>query len=141
MASSPRKLQQPDFILLGSKITVDGDCSHEIQRHLLLEGEAMTNLSVLSHCSPVKFSVTLWTVALQAPLSMRFSRQKYWSGLPCPSPGDMPNPGIKSGSPTLQADSLCSESPGKLKQVALARSQTQVNCLEGSYANHHTTNT
>ena len=77
MASSPKKLQQTDFISLGSKITVDGDCSHKIQRHLLLEGEAMTNLSVLSHFSPVKFSVTLWTVALQAPLSMRFSRQKY----------------------------------------------------------------
>ena len=48
---------------------------------------------------------TPWTVACQAPLSMGFSRQEYWSGLPFPSPGDLPNPGIKPGSPALQADS------------------------------------
>ena len=48
-------------------------------------------------------------VAFQAPLSMGFSRQKYWSGLPFPSPGDLPNPGIKPRSPTLQADSLPTE--------------------------------
>ena len=53
------------------------------------------------------------TVAYQAPLSMGFSRQKYWSGLPFSSPGDLPNPGIKSRSPTLQADALTSEPPGK----------------------------
>ena len=47
-----------------------------------------------------------WTVACQAPLSMGFSRQEYWSGLPFPSPGDLPHPGIKPRSPTLQADSL-----------------------------------
>ena len=47
-----------------------------------------------------------WTVARQAPLSMEFSRLEYWSGLPFPSPGDLPNPGIKPGSPVLQADSL-----------------------------------
>ena len=45
-----------------------------------------------------------WTVAYQAPLSMGFSRQEYWSGLPYPSPGDLPNPGIEPGSPALQAD-------------------------------------
>ena len=49
--------------------------------------------------------VTLWTVAHQIPLSMGFSRQEYWSGLPFPSPGDLSNPGIKPGSPALQADS------------------------------------
>ena len=49
--------------------------------------------------------VTPWTVAYQAPQSMEFSRQEYWSGLPCPSPGDLPNPGIEPGSPALQADS------------------------------------
>ena len=48
----------------------------------------------------------LWTVVQQAPLSMGFSRQESWSGLPFPSPGDLPNPGIEYGSPTLQADSL-----------------------------------
>ena len=51
-----------------------------------------------------------WTVANQAPLSMGFSGQEYWSGLPFPTPGDLPNPGIKAGSPALQADSLPSES-------------------------------
>ena len=49
---------------------------------------------------------TPWTVACQAPLSMEFSRQEYWSGLPFPSPGDLPDPGIEPGSPTLQADLL-----------------------------------
>ena len=53
---------------------------------------------VLSHFSRVWPSVTPWTVALQAPLSMDFSRQEYWSGLPCPPPGDLPDPGIKSTS-------------------------------------------
>jgi len=49
---------------------------------------------------------TPWTVVCQAPLSLGFSRQEYWSGLPFPSPGDLPNPGIEPGSPVLQADSL-----------------------------------
>ena len=53
-----------------------------------------------------------WTVAYQAPLSMEFSRQGYWSGLPFPAPGHFPDPGIESGSPALQADSLSSEPPG-----------------------------
>ena len=54
-----------------------------------------------------------WTVAHQAPLSMGFSRQEYWSGLPCPSPGYLPDPGIEPRSPALQADSLPTEPPGK----------------------------
>ena len=58
-------------------------------------------------------SLTPWTVAHQAPLSMGFSRQEYWSGLPFPSPGDLPKPGIKPRSPALQADALTSEPPGK----------------------------
>ena len=53
--------------------------------------------------------VTPWTVAHQAPLSMKFFRQEYWSGLPFPSPGDLPDPGIEPESPTLQADSLLTE--------------------------------
>ena len=61
-----------DLIFGGSKITADGDCSHEIKR----------------------------------PLSIGFSRQESWSGLPIPSPGDLPGPGIEPGSPTLEADSL-----------------------------------
>ena len=60
------------------------------------------HVCVLSH---VRLFVTPWSVAQQAPLSMEFSRQEYRSGLPFPSPGDLPNPGIESRSPTLQADS------------------------------------
>ena len=52
-------------------------------------------LSVLSHFSRAQLFATLWTVACQAPLSMQFSRQEYWSGLPCPPPGDLPKLGIE----------------------------------------------
>ena len=52
-------------------------------------------------------------MAYQAPLSMGFSRREYWSGLPFPSPGDLPNPGIEPRSPALQTDALPSEPPGK----------------------------
>ena len=58
---------------------------------------------VLSRFSLVQLYVTLWTVALQAPQSMGFSRQEYRSGLPCPLPGDLPNPGIKLLSPMSPA--------------------------------------
>ena len=60
--------------------------------------------------SRVRLFATPWTVANQAPLSMGFSRQEYWSGLPFPSPGDLPNPGIEPRSPAFQADALTSES-------------------------------
>ena len=63
--------------------------------------------------SRVRLFVTPWTVARQASLSVDFSRQEYWSGLPFPSPGDLPNPGIEPVSPALQADALSSEPPGK----------------------------
>ena len=63
--------------------------------------------------SRVRLFATPWTVVYQALQSMEFSRQKYWSGLPFPSPGDLPNPGIEPGSPTLQADALPPEPPGK----------------------------
>ena len=74
----------------------------------------------LKHCHGVglvaKSCPTLatpWTVAYQAALSMGFPKQEYWSGLPCPPPGDLPNPGIEPGSPALQAGSLATEPPGK----------------------------
>ena len=67
--------------------------------------------------SRVRLFATPWTVAYHAPPSVGFSRQEYWSGLPFPSLGDLPNPGIKPGSPTLQADALPSELPGKLYGV------------------------
>ena len=66
----------------------------------------------VSH-SVVPNSETPWTETHQAPLSMRFSRQGYWRGLPFPFPGDLPNPGIEPGSPALQAYSLLTELPGK----------------------------
>ena len=63
----------------------------------------------LSH---VQLFATLWTVAYQAPPPMGFSRQEYWSGLPFPPPWNLPDPGIKLGSPALQVNSLPSEPPG-----------------------------
>ena len=64
--------------------------------------------------SSVRLFETPWTVAYQAPPSMEFSRQKYWSGLPFPSPRDLPNPGTEPRSPALQADTSPSELPGGL---------------------------
>ena len=88
---------------------------------LLSDGMFQTGYSVSiwsPQCVPNCFSrvqlfVTLWIVAHQAPLSMGFSRREYCSGLPCPPPGDLPNPGTEPRSPALQTDSLPSESPGK----------------------------
>ena len=71
-----------------------------------MSGKVKVAQSCLTLCDPVDCS-------LQAPPSMGFSRQEYWSGLPFPSPGDLPNPGIEPGSPTLQADALTFEPPGK----------------------------
>ena len=61
----------------------------------------------------VQLFVTPWAIARQTHLSMGFSREEYWSGLPCPPPGDLPSPGIESMSPALQVDSLPFEPPGK----------------------------
>ena len=69
---------------------------------------------MLSSFSHVWLFVTPWTIAHQAPLSMEISRQEYWSGLPCPPPGDLPDPGIKLMSPALQMDSLPAERSGRL---------------------------
>ena len=73
--------------------------------------------------------MTPWTVACQASLSMGFLKQEYWSGLPFPSPGDLPNPGIKSRSPTLQTDSLPSEPPRKPKSTRVG----SLSLLQGIY--------
>ena len=70
--------------------------------------------SLLSH---IRLFSTPKTVARQVPLSMEFSRQEYWSGLPCPPPGDLPDPGIEPWSPALQADSLPPEPPGKCSAI------------------------
>ena len=81
---------------------------------------------LLSCFSHVHLFVTPWSVACQAPLSMGFFRQEYWSGLPFSYPGDLPNPGMKPRSPVLQADSLPSEPPGKPTQ--LVQNQAQLLC-------------
>ena len=78
-----------DFIFLGSKITADGDCRHEIKRHLLLGKKGMTNpllLLLLSRFSRVRLCVTPQMAAQQATPSLGFSRQEHWRGLPFPSP-------------------------------------------------------
>ena len=73
--------------------------------------------------SCVRLFATPWTVAYQAPPSMGFSRQECWSGLPFPSPGDLPDPGIEPGSPALQADPLLSEPPGKFVPMVQTNSR------------------
>ena len=84
----------------------------EILYHLSHKGSP--RCAVLSH---VWLSVTPLAVSCQAPLSMGFSKQEYWSGLPCPPPGDLLNLGIEPRSPTLKVDSLLSEPPGKPKII------------------------
>ena len=90
-------------------LSQDSDVNHH--SYINIRSWKHTGACVPSLFSRVRLCVTPRTVAPQAPLSMRFSRQEYWSGLSCPSLGDLPEP----GSPTLQADSLPSEPPGKPK--------------------------
>ena len=78
--------------------------------------------------------VTPWTVARQAPLSMEFSRQEYWSGLPFPSPGNLLYPGIKPGSPALQADSLLTELQGSPNSYSVLKTQVK---HPGPSPHHH----
>ena len=73
--------------------------------------------AVLCSVGRVWLFLSLWTVALQAPVSMGFSRQEYWSGLPFPPPGDLPDPGIKPASPVLTGGFFTAEPPGKLLYV------------------------
>ena len=74
--------------------------------------------------SRVRLFVTPWIVAYQAPPSVGFSRQEYWSGWPFPSPGNLPDPGIEPRSAALQADALPSEPPGKPKETETQAYQT-----------------
>ena len=75
------------------------------------ESESEVAQSCPTLCDPVD------CIAHQAPRSLGFSRQEYWSGLPFPSPGDLPDPGIESRSPTLQADALTSDPPENQKRM------------------------
>ena len=81
-------------------LAVQGTLKSLLQHH---SSKAPVLWHSLSH---VQLIATPWTIACQAPLSMGFSRQEYWNGLPFPSPGDLPNPGMEPESPELQADSL-----------------------------------
>ena len=91
--------EEPDSVLkspLGSSIGVPSTCVNtQAYRH--------TRACILSCFSHVQLFLTHWTVACQAPLSMGFSRQEYWCGLPCPPPGDLPHPGIEPESVTSPA--------------------------------------
>ena len=80
-------------------------------------------LCLISHFSHILLFVTLWTVAHQVPQSMRFSRQENWNGLPCPSPWDCPDPGIKPASPALQVDSLPVSYQGRRRSLVSMGSQ------------------
>ena len=77
------------------------------------ESKQKTGQQKVKSPSFLQLFAIVWTVAYQAPQSIEFSRQEYWSGLPCPSPGDLPKPGIKPGPPSLQTEALPSEPPGK----------------------------
>ena len=83
---------------------------------LTVRGGVCACVHSLSH---VQLFATPWTVARQAPLSMGFSRHKYWSGVPCPPPGDLPDPGIEFQSPALRADSFPAEPAGWLRMSKL----------------------
>ena len=79
----------------------------------------ITSLCIMCSVAQSCLSLCSRTVACQASLAMKFSRQEYWSRLPFPSPGDLPNPGIEPGSPALQADSLPAEPPRKPKNTGV----------------------
>ena len=97
--SCPALCDQMDCSLLGSSV------------HGILQARLLEWVVVVQSLSCGWLSVTPWTVAHQAPLSMEFSRQDYWSGLPFPTPRDLPDPEIKPRSSALQAESLLSEPP------------------------------
>ena len=88
------------------------DIPHSLTSPALAQYSILEGSVGVSH-SGVYDSAMPWTIACQTLLSLEFSREEYWSGLPFPSPGDLPNPGIEPQSPALQADSLPSEPPGK----------------------------
>ena len=93
-------------------LAVQGTKASILQHSAFFMGQ-LSLLMKVKLLSRVRLFATPWTVAHQAPSSMGFSRQEYWSGLPFPSPGDLPDPGIKPTSPALQADALTSVPPGK----------------------------
>ena len=104
--------------------------------HRILQARILGWVKVkVKSLSPVPLFATPWTVAYQAPSSMGFSRQEYWSGLPFPSPGHLPDSGIELRSPALQADNLNSEPPAFpfFRGSSKLRDQTQVSLIAGRF--------
>ena len=99
--------------------------AHQLPTWHVWMSQVCTNWSEVKSLSRVQLSATPWKVTYQAPWSMGFSRQEYWSGLPFPSPGDLPNPGIEPGSPALQTEALPSEPLGKRTMYKLNLSKNQ----------------
>ena len=107
------KVTQPEFFICSMVVWYCCVLSKVVKEFLF---SLMIYLYVLSHFRHVQLFATLWTVAHQAPLAMGFSRQEYWSGLPCPPSGDLPDPGIEPASlmsPTLAGGFLPLAPPGK----------------------------
>ena len=101
-------------------------------KNIILSGQVGTVVYVLSHLSDVQVSETPWTVAHQAPLSIGFPRQEYWSGLPCPLPGDLPDPGIEPVTLSLlnwQAGPLPLAPPGKPVGMVSNKVLSSINTL------------
>ena len=102
------------IFIFQNKIEYNSQCRRdtcvELSFHIQLGCFTYVKMKLLSH---VRLFATPWMVACQAPWSMGFSRQEYWNGLPFPSLGDLPSPGIEPGSPALQTDVLPSEPLGK----------------------------
>ena len=103
-------LQHSDFFMVWHPYTTTGKPLNYTD--LCQQSNVRYKVKVKS-LSRVRLFATLWTVAHHVPQSMGFSRQEYWSGLPFPSPENLPDPGIEPRSPALQADALTSEPPGK----------------------------
>ena len=131
-----------NLYLASSEVKVAHSCttlcdSMDYAVHGILQARILVKVKVKVTQSVWLFAIP-WTVAHQDPLSIEFSRQEYWSGLQFPSPGDLPDPGIKPGSPALQADSLPSE---LLEWVAIPfsrgssqpRDWTQVSRIAGKF--------
>ena len=121
-----------DTLKLGEEIGAkDVDC-----RVISIKEIVEAELCLVSH---VWLFATPWSVAHQAPLSIEFSRQEYWSGLPYPSQKDLPNLGVEPRSPSLQVDSLPSKPLGKPKNIPYSRGSswprnwTRVFCIAGGF--------
>ena len=103
---SLQKSRQIEFIRQNWKLQAKKEYMYNFIIKILKIKISVCAWKSLSH---VQLFVTPETIARQSPLSIEFSRQEYWNGLPCPSPGDLPKPGIEPGSPALQGDSLPSK--------------------------------